>query len=357
MHAKRRFLAAVLACAGLAFPVRAEDPAEALSSLRGAWILEVPASCHLLLGARQIRTGDVLTAGQLEQLRVYAGSDPAISILPIRASGPAPARSFRLRRSRNEAPIAADSDAETYRNLPREALLDVRDPEGDSLTYQLVRPPRRGRVILRRDGSFLYTPEKNKIGTDSFVYTATDPGGLVSRPATVTIRIHSTAADRPYADTAGSGCSFAAEWLRETGIFVGETVDGQACFSPEKPVSRGQFLAMLMAALKLPADRTSARLPLPPETPLWLRPYLRAALRAGIIRPDPRAMASEEPLTLVQAAGLACDAAALARPVSLTGNKKVPTAAGLLALCGARDTPGRILTRADAARILCSISH
>jgi len=68
--------------------------------------------------------------------------------------------------------------------------------------------------------------------------------------------------------------------MKNTGIFVGEKLDGNACFQPERTVSRGEFLAMLVRTLDIPtadADMTFAE-----EVPQWLRPYLAAALRAGI---------------------------------------------------------------------------
>ena len=82
-------------------------------------------------------------------------------------------------------------------------------------------------MTIREDGSFLYTPKKNKVGTDSFTYTATDPAGKVSREATVTIQILKPTDNKQYADTTGTTCRFTAEWLRNTGLFVGEQIDGQ----------------------------------------------------------------------------------------------------------------------------------
>jgi hypothetical protein len=167
--------------------------------------------------------------------------------------------------------------------MPNEGLLSVTDPEGEALTFTLTRQPRQGEVILRDDGSFLYIPKKNKVGTDSFAYTAADPAGNVSGEATVTITIRKPTDDRQYADTLSSDCRFEAEWLRSSGIFAGETVNGQLCFSPDEAVTRGQFLAMLMQVLEMPVDRTVTETGFLDESPQWLKPYLAAALRSGII--------------------------------------------------------------------------
>ena len=122
----------------------------------------------------------------------------------------------------------------------------MKDPEREKLTYTVTRQPRRGEVNLREDGSFLYVPKKNKVGVDSFVYTATDPAGKTSREATVTVTILKPGDAPQYTDTTGTTCSFTAEWLKHTGIFQAEQIAGEPCFQPDKPVTQGEFLTMLV---------------------------------------------------------------------------------------------------------------
>ena len=258
--------------------------------LQGACVTSTPRTGSVCLGQRIIRPGDVLTAEQLAQLTYsHPGSETDIQAvmgyLPLNAEGLGQEAElvFSIRGRKNEAPMAEDSGIETYKNLPNEGLLSVTDPEGEALTFTLTRPPRQGEVILRDDGSFLYTPKKNKVGTDSFAYTAADPAGNVSGEATVTITIRKPTDDRQYADTLSSDCRFEAEWLRSSGIFAGETVNGQLCFSPDEAVTRGQFLAMLMEVLEMPVDRTVTETGFLDDSPQWLKPYLAAALRSGII--------------------------------------------------------------------------
>ena len=150
------------------------------------------------------------------------------------------------------------------------------------MTFTVVRQPKRGEVTVSEDGSFVYNPKKNKVGVDSFTYTAADPAGNVSREATVTIQIMKPTDAQQYTDTAGSACRFAAEWMRNTGLFVGEKVGGESCFQPEKPVSRGEFLAMAVKLLDIPMEDVSYT-DIPADTPDWLKPYYAAALRSGMI--------------------------------------------------------------------------
>ena len=171
---------------------------------------------------------------------------------------------------------------ETYKNLPLDGKLKVNDPEGQAMTYTLTRQPKRGQVTLSENGIFLYTPKKNKVGVDSFVFTATDPAGNVSREATGTVRILKPADASQYTDTAGTPYRFAAEWMKNTGLFVGEQVGGEYCFNGERRVSRGEFLAMAVKLLNIPVDATASFTGYTDETPGWLKPYLTAALRAGL---------------------------------------------------------------------------
>ena len=239
------------------------------------------------LGDRVIRPGDVLPGSQLAQLtfcpaRSEADASATIFYLPVFSDrvGAEASLTISIRGKENQPPVAEDFAAETYKNLPIDGKLKVKDPEGETMTFTVVRSPKRGQLEIREDGSFTYTPKKNKVGIDSFVYTATDESGKVSREATVTITIVKPTDSTQYTDTAGLDCRFAAEWMKNTGIFVGEKLDGNACFQPEKTLSRGEFLTMLVRALDIPAEKTD--MTFGEDVPVWLRPYLAAAMRSGI---------------------------------------------------------------------------
>ena len=335
----RRFLAGAICALVLASSVSAQEPT-------GAWITEVPKGDALHLGSRVIRAGDVLTTAQLEKLTLQGQTEAVIRYLPILDSGLQPEAELviALGTRKNEAPTAEDSLLETYRNLPNEGLLKVSDPEGDVLTFTVTRQPRRGDVVIREAGSFLYTPKKNKVGTDSFTFTAADAAGNVSREATVTVRILKPTDEQQYADTAASDCRFEAEWLRSTGVFTGETVNGQFCFSPDESVSRGQFLAMLMQVLDMPVDRNVQETGFLDESPQWLKPYLAAALRSGIIAGFPTGDGAEfrpeQTVSAAEAARMAGNALRFAVPAAALDDAEP---------IRADDTP---MTRSGAAKLL-----
>lgn len=283
-------------------------------NLTGICITHLPdtATGTVMLGNRVIRSGDILTAEQLAQmtfcpLRTEDNQDAVVTYLPIFENRvePSATMTISIRGKEDKAPVAQDSAMETYKNLPNQSKLNASDPEGEALTYTLVRRPKRGEVTFNEDGSFTYTPKKNKVGVDSFTFTAADPAGNVSREATVTVQILKPTDSKQYTDTVGKPCRFAAEWMRNTGLFVGEKIGAEECFQPEKTVSRGEFLAMVVQALDIPVEEASYD-SLPADTPDWLKPYLAAATRAGITTGWPEtetgSFLADQPITGAEAA-------------------------------------------------------
>ena len=269
-------------------------------SLTGVCITHLPDgdAGTVMLGNRVVRSGDILTVQQLSQLtfvplKTEVDQDVTITYLPIYANRVEQASTVivSIFGKKDQAPVAENSTLETYKNLPNTGKLSAYDPEGQQLTYTVTRHPKRGEVTVQADGSFTYTPKKNKVGTDSFTYTVTDPAGNVSREATVTIEVLKPGTATTYADTLGSDCRFAAEWLKNTGLFTGESINGQACFQPEKIVTRGEFTAMLVESLGISVDENASYTGFMDDCPTWLKPYLAAALRSAhtdpVVCPEP----------------------------------------------------------------------
>jgi len=383
---RKRFicLLAVLACLlgipGTAFALEVDSDTvhcftrEDFSSdvpLVGICITDLPESHTgtVLLGTRVLQPGDILTAEQLTQMtfapvRTEEDTDAVVTYLPIYEGRVAPSATMTIsiRGKEDKAPVAEDFAVETYKNLPNEGMLKASDPEGQVLTYTVIRQPRRGTLEIGEDGSFIYTPKKNKVGVDSFTYTATDPAGKVSREATVTVRILKPTEDDRYTDTVGLDCRFEAEWLRNTGLFVGEQVSGEDCFYPEKTVSKGEFLAMVMKVLEIPVEEQRIYTGMAEDAPQWLRPYLAAALRSGLMANWPQTESgifeAEAPVTGAEAAVM------LQNALDLTGMKpeteELPTwtesALAVMNENGIPLTGEELLNRAKVAQLMYQIS-
>lgn len=353
-------------------------------NLSGICITQLPdaAAGTVMLGNRVIRSGDILTADQLTKmtfcpLRTQENQAAVVTYLPIFENRvePSATMTISIRGKEDKAPVAQDSAMETYKNLPNQSALNVNDPEGEKLTYTLVRQPRRGQVTINDDGTFLYTPKKNKVGVDSFTFTAADPSGNVSREATVTIQILKPTDSKQYTDTVGQSCRFAAEWMRNTGLFTGEKIGSESCFQPEKAVTRGEFLAMVVKALDIPLEEASA-MDFPEDTPNWLKPYLTAATRVGMTAGWPESESgsflADQPINGAEAAVMLQNVLELSisqqtmesatkEVAAEDTNEEIPVwaAVALTAMNehGIQMDASQTLTRADVAEVMYQVSR
>ena len=126
-------------------------------SIAGICITQLPdaQAGTVLLGNRVIRQGDILTAEQVSQmtfapLRTEENRDAVVTYLPIydnRVEKSA-TMTIAIRGKEDKAPVAQDFALETYKNLPNQGTLKAADPENESLTYTLVRQPKRGEILL-----------------------------------------------------------------------------------------------------------------------------------------------------------------------------------------------------------------
>ena len=352
----------------------AEKFATEETPLSGVCITGLPdaSTGTVLLGNRVLRSGDILTASQLEQLtfhplRTEEDAQAVISYLPIypgRVEKTA-TMTIAIRGKEDKAPVAQDLSIETYKNLPNDGSLKASDPEGEALTFTVVRGPKRGNVELKANGTFTYTPKKNKVGVDSFTYTAADPAGNVSRTATVTVQILKPSDGQRYTDTLGLSSRFEAEWLRNTGLFVGEQVGGNPCFYPDKTVTREEFLTMVVKLLDIPTKDTES-VQLPVTTPQWLKPYLAAAQRSGLMAGWQDTANLSEPITGAEAAvmlqnalDLTVDSAVLEQTAA--NDTEIPTWAfaslTVMAEKGIDLPANEPLTREAAAQALYQVSR
>ena len=317
-----------------------EFAAEGEQTPDGVYISTVPdvEVGELRLGTRVIRAGDVLPRERLGEL-VFRPTDDenAEAEICFRGIGDGAlleAGSFRMqiRSTKNAAPKAEDLDFETYRDLPNEGQLHASDAEGDPLCFALADAPRSGSVELREDGCFTYTPKRNKLGEDRFTFVVSDTAGNVSEPACVRFTICKPQEAKTFADLDDSA-QFPALWLREQGLYSGVTVTGRLCFCPEQTVSRGEFLAMAMklAGIEPEYNALHSGFADEDESPVWLRPYLIAAVRGGIARgvqtDQGLAFRPNEAIKAAEAAAILCRCFRLeqAQPVgAMDGEEALP---------------------------------
>ena len=205
------------------------------------------------------------------------------------------------------------------------------------------------------------------------MYTATDSAGHVSQPATVTVTIEKTRSGVTYADTGDSKAAAAAQQLAEEGIFTGAKIGDQYYFEPDRPVSRSEFLAMVLET----SDREVTAVTMTgfcddEAIPTWAKAYAAAGVADGIVQgkttPEGAAFQGDETITFNEAATVldrVLDLGDVDLDVWYADREAVPSwaaqavgnmeAVSVLSVgsfgSAAMETP---VTRADAARMLCA---
>ena len=87
----------------------------------------------------------------------------------------------------NSPPAANAQSVNTGKGTPAPVTLTATDPEGYALTYTITTPPAHG-TLSGTTPYLVYSPDLGYSGPDSFIFQATDSGGLASS-ATVSITV------------------------------------------------------------------------------------------------------------------------------------------------------------------------
>ncbi|MCM2319899.1 MAG: retention module-containing protein, partial [Pseudomonas sp.] len=88
----------------------------------------------------------------------------------------------------NDAPVGNDLTATTAEDTPVSGQLTATDVDGDTPTFAKSSDPANGSVIVNTEGTWIYTPNGNFNGSDSFTVTVSDgQGGTDTVPVNVTV--------------------------------------------------------------------------------------------------------------------------------------------------------------------------
>ena len=145
----------------------------------------------------------------------------------------------------------------THRNVSVWGSLSGYDSDGDDIRFEIVSYPTNGSISLvdRVNGEFVYTPGAEYTGKDSFKYVVVDKYGNYSAASEVSLRIDRVRLESVIGDMGGNRAHTDAIALVEKGIMdVQKNASGALCFSPEKTVTREDFLVMAMKAAGITPD-------------------------------------------------------------------------------------------------------
>ncbi len=89
----------------------------------------------------------------------------------------------------NTAPTAKDYKVSTDQNVALEGKIVATDAEEDVLTYSIATAPLHGKVDVKADGSWVYTPGKDYAGEDKFAVKVDDgQGGVATSNVEITVK-------------------------------------------------------------------------------------------------------------------------------------------------------------------------
>lgn len=189
----------------------------------------------------------------------------------------------------NYAP-KADSDEgriTTQSGISAYGRLSASDPEGDKTEYIIVSYPKNGLLSFTDEemGKYKYTPTDSFVGYDEFSYVIRDEYGNYSTPVTVDVKVVERMCSAEFIDMEDREEYGAAVAMTAMGIMCGSIIGDDLYFSPEKDVTRAEFVAMAMKALGIRADSSisSSYFDDNDDIPTSLIGYVATAQRANII--------------------------------------------------------------------------
>lgn len=144
----------------------------------------------------------------------------------------------------NLAPEAGEMTVTTQRDIAVFKSFPAADPDGNELSFEIVKYPSHGSVELSDGGQFVYRPVMGYLGKDSFSYTAIDVYGAASDQKTVEIKVSRPVADIYFDDMKDHWAHNSAVRMASTGLMTGRKDGERLIFEPEADMTRGDFLAL-----------------------------------------------------------------------------------------------------------------
>ena len=292
-----------------------------LSEVESITVTSLPNSNigRLFLGSNAVSVGDVIYGESISRLSYEEepsgkGREASFKFL-VNSSGYEIECVIYMLKEVNASPTVevasyASLNVLTYKGIAVNGVLAAHDPEGDEITYEIVKYPTDGRLTLddNHRGVYTYSPDKTFTGDDEFVYVVKDKYGNYSKGIKVNITVASPSVSVKYCDLEYSDGYNYAITMTEMGIMNGERVGDNFYFRPDGEVSRIDFLISAMKALGITSVPVASTTPfaddgdiLPDEKGYanlaYAKGYISGKTREGGVYLDPT-----ETVTLSEAA-------------------------------------------------------
>lgn len=271
-----------------------------LSEINYITVTKLPSSNvgTLYVGSVGVSEGQVITAANMAHLSFAAADDtkPCEAYMSISVNGSAYSIKCKMcfLPSVNYTPTVSlvpdiSLNITTYCDTPSYGNLSAYDPEGDTMTYEIVKYAAHGRVKLndKHTGAYVYIPDKGYTGSDSFVYVVRDEYGNYSTSAVVDLQINAIPSSAVYSDIEGSIYASAAIRMGSAGIMNGTQVGKECYFKPSDEISRVEFLVTAMSAAGITAEDASKYVNIDfadnSDIPVSMRGYVALAGKRGYI--------------------------------------------------------------------------
>ena len=249
----------------------------------------------LLLGGVEVLAGQTISRENIKYLRLtpYPDRTGVIRFYFKNANDRADERpilcTVSITQTLQFAPSAYPSNIATQRNIAVFSSMNGVEPDKNKqLNYRIIRAPKKGMLSVNdiSNGHFIYRPNFNFTGSDSFIYQIEDEYGNLSNLATVEIKVTKAASNIVFNDMKNHWAHNSAVKAVAHGI-IDTSNTYELNFNPNLLISRVEFLEMTMKAAKLDKNlEETYNTGFADDTDIALRykPYVKRARDLGIIQ-------------------------------------------------------------------------
>lgn len=185
----------------------------------------------------------------------------------------------------NITPI--DMELTTQMNTAIDDKLKIK--ENFDVNFVISTYPTHGTIegFNTKTGEFRYIPERNYTGDDQFTFKATVGENFESNEGTVKITVFTEEVIIPfrYEDMQQHWGNYSASHLAAMNIIIGEKINDEYFFYPDRLITRADFVLYMLSALGINYTDVDETFKFDDDAEIegWLKPYVYTAYKKGII--------------------------------------------------------------------------